>query len=320
MSSTVDSDEHVRLEIGVYVLGALAAPERVAVEEHLHRCPSCRQECDELAEVVALLSLLPVHDGRSRWVAPVAFFATTVLAASPLSTRLGTLAARAEQSPMAAVSGGPVQAAGPGQPLRLEYRDFSDLTGLVLEGDAKQMGTAIRLAERATQTGAVWSVHGLSPAYPVSAAFRVGPIADTGPISFVLQTRSVATDPPRRTSDRFVVVRLQPAATINGEATQTSVRVESAAEEGGLPVILAEGRPAVGEGESIAVWVDYSSTSSTLRVFVDVGASKPAAPVLSVNLDLAETLGEGPVFAGFSAAGYSAVPHDVLAWYLAGHS
>jgi hypothetical protein len=48
----------VRLELGVYVLGAIGAADRSAVGAHLACCADCRDELAELAGLPGLLSLV----------------------------------------------------------------------------------------------------------------------------------------------------------------------------------------------------------------------------------------------------------------------
>ncbi|NMM17810.1 MAG: zf-HC2 domain-containing protein, partial [Cellulomonas sp.] len=59
MSASVGRDTagsaHVRLELGVLVLGALAADDRARVEAHLTGCAECRAELEELAPLPGLL-------------------------------------------------------------------------------------------------------------------------------------------------------------------------------------------------------------------------------------------------------------------------
>jgi predicted anti-sigma-YlaC factor YlaD len=50
--------QHVRMLLGVYVLGSLSEHEGFSVRAHLARCASCRAEYDELADLPALLGLL----------------------------------------------------------------------------------------------------------------------------------------------------------------------------------------------------------------------------------------------------------------------
>jgi predicted anti-sigma-YlaC factor YlaD len=64
MSQIASGDEHVRLWLGLYVLGALSTQEHAVVAEHLDRCAQCQAESDELAQVPAFLSLLSDEDVR----------------------------------------------------------------------------------------------------------------------------------------------------------------------------------------------------------------------------------------------------------------
>ncbi len=51
-----------RLSLGSYLAGALPAPERVALEEHLRECPSCQQELAALAPLPVVLTRLAPED------------------------------------------------------------------------------------------------------------------------------------------------------------------------------------------------------------------------------------------------------------------
>jgi anti-sigma factor RsiW len=52
----------IRLELGVYVLGAIEATDRSAVDAHLARCADCRDELAELAGLPRLLSRVAADD------------------------------------------------------------------------------------------------------------------------------------------------------------------------------------------------------------------------------------------------------------------
>ena len=66
MSASVGRDTagsaHVRLELGVLVLGALDADDRARVEAHLTGCAECRAELEELAPLPGLLHRVPEAD------------------------------------------------------------------------------------------------------------------------------------------------------------------------------------------------------------------------------------------------------------------
>jgi anti-sigma factor RsiW len=55
----------IRLELGVYVLGAIEAADRSAVDAHLACCPDCRYELAELAGLPRLLSRVAADDADS---------------------------------------------------------------------------------------------------------------------------------------------------------------------------------------------------------------------------------------------------------------
>jgi predicted anti-sigma-YlaC factor YlaD len=50
------------LSLGVYLVGALDAQERTAVEEHLSDCPTCQAELAELAALPSMLEKLTIDD------------------------------------------------------------------------------------------------------------------------------------------------------------------------------------------------------------------------------------------------------------------
>jgi predicted anti-sigma-YlaC factor YlaD len=49
---------HIKILLGVYVLGGLRGHQETQVSEHLARCAQCRAEYQELAEVPALLDMI----------------------------------------------------------------------------------------------------------------------------------------------------------------------------------------------------------------------------------------------------------------------
>jgi hypothetical protein len=57
-----DGDQHVRLDLGLYALGALSADEAATVERHLGRCVPCSDEAAGLAEVCNRLAYLCPHE------------------------------------------------------------------------------------------------------------------------------------------------------------------------------------------------------------------------------------------------------------------
>jgi predicted anti-sigma-YlaC factor YlaD len=62
MGYTTGEGEHVRLQLGVYLLGGLSTMDQKAVADHLSGCDACRAECDELHEVTILLAAVDPED------------------------------------------------------------------------------------------------------------------------------------------------------------------------------------------------------------------------------------------------------------------
>ena len=62
MTTVESGDEHVRLKLGLYVLGGLAPAESSAVEDHLATCAWCHAEATELGEVREFLDVLTTAD------------------------------------------------------------------------------------------------------------------------------------------------------------------------------------------------------------------------------------------------------------------
>jgi anti-sigma factor RsiW len=59
MSGVADPDGHVRLSLGLYVLGALDPALAEQVEEHLLTCADCQREHDYIAVVPLLMDSMP---------------------------------------------------------------------------------------------------------------------------------------------------------------------------------------------------------------------------------------------------------------------
>jgi hypothetical protein len=57
-ASTPAGRDNYALELGLFVLGALPAEERLELERHLTECEACRIENDELSDIPMFLALL----------------------------------------------------------------------------------------------------------------------------------------------------------------------------------------------------------------------------------------------------------------------
>lgn len=68
--STPGEHEHLRTDLGAYLIGSLAPADRDAVEHHLAGCPDCRAELATLAPLPGLLARLGPDEARDQALAP----------------------------------------------------------------------------------------------------------------------------------------------------------------------------------------------------------------------------------------------------------
>ncbi len=74
---------------------------------------------------------------------------------------------------------------------------------------------------------------------------------------------------------------------------------------------------ALNDGLIWYVWIDYDGPTQTLEVRLWPIAVRPAAPTLTVELDLLSVLGSSNVFAGFTAGtGGAWNDHDIRTWHM----
>lgn len=83
-----------RLTLGVYVVGAIDPAERALVDEHLSRCPECREELAGLAGLPALLGRVPIADAERLVRSGADARQPEVPSAELLRSLLGQVAAR----------------------------------------------------------------------------------------------------------------------------------------------------------------------------------------------------------------------------------
>jgi Putative zinc-finger len=123
MTQPPNADEHVQLQLGLYVLGALTPEEHIAVDEHLARCAQCSAESEELAEVPPFLALITADDvdELTREPRPPTPFrgrpVRTVPARATAATRAPVTGDPALDGP-AGPNGEPDRGTGPGRPAR----------------------------------------------------------------------------------------------------------------------------------------------------------------------------------------------------------
>lgn len=254
-------------------------------------------------------------------------------AATPTAGGAGRLPAldRTGRPPAPAVAGN--AAAGtsaPGPAPVIRYADFTDTTGLVLNGSARRYGPALRLAgAELSVSGSAWSLSTLDSRRSFSARFRLalrGPadglafvVQREGPAALGADAQSLGYD-DYRGGDR----RIRPSVAVEFDVYRNSF--EPYGNHVGITVggdartHQAIARPAftMASGVPFTAWVDYDAARRVLAVWVGQDQARPAAPLVSAHVDLAAMFASGRGWAGFtgSTGGFSGT-HDVLSWQLA---
>ncbi|MDF1870960.1 MAG: L-type lectin-domain containing protein [Phycisphaerales bacterium] len=223
----------------------------------------------------------------------------------------------------------------------VDYTDFSDTTGLAINGSAGTAttsdGEVMRLTPATSgQAGSIFSDTQVDASdFSTKFSFR---ISDPGGSIFDGNTESGA--------DGFVFV-VQPIDSSLGSVGQgigyagigTSLGVEfdtwhnsanndpsqshvgvnlngSVNHNSGLPTADITG-PELDDGDQWFAWIDYDGTN--LEVRLSLIDSRPIDALISYELDLVSVLGQETAFVGFtSATGAAWANHDILNWSYTG--
>ncbi|MEQ9205747.1 MAG: L-type lectin-domain containing protein [Phycisphaerales bacterium] len=223
----------------------------------------------------------------------------------------------------------------------VDFADFSDTTGLVLNGTAATASTAdgevMRLTRSAgNQAGSIFSDTQVDASdFSSKFSFR---ISDPGGSIFDGNTENGA--------DGFVFV-VQPIDSsiggvgqgigyqgigtslgvefdtwhnsVNNDPSQSHVGLNlngSVNHNSGLPTADISG-PELDDGDQWFAWIDYDGTN--LEVRLSLIDSRPIDALISYELDLVSVLGQETAFVGFtSATGAAWANHDILSWSYTG--
>ncbi len=215
------------------------------------------------------------------------------------------------------------------QATTLLFPDFSDVSGLSLNGAAVQVGNAIRLTPALTgQGGSVFSTTAASLASDASFStafqFRITERGGLGGgadgLTFTLQTTSNAVGGiggglgyagiPNSLAVEFDTFN-------NGEPGGSNhVGIDL---NGSLASVVSTPplSPDFDNGSTWSVWVDYDGAADAIEVrWAENTTVRPLASMLGLtNLDLTTVLNQTSAFVGFTAAtGSGFGNHQILAW------
>jgi hypothetical protein len=239
----------------------------------------------------------------------------TLLATALIALGFATFAARAGAAPV------------------ISYPNFSSIAGLQLNGFAEQVGTVVRLTPepaRTTASGTVFSETKINTSGSFETEFELhmhdsnqeleGDPADG--MAFVLQPLS--PNAQGQIGGDLGYAGITPSAEVEfdiwphnaGDPPNPHIAF---IEDGNAESHLAsdDELPFPLYGAPFWAWVVYDAQSHVISVFAGSSDQKPAMPLFSESVNLAELLGSEFTFVGFTAATGSAdAVQDVLSWQL----
>ena len=224
---------------------------------------------------------------------------------------------------------------GPDRDGSVWYEDFSDLTGLTLNGSAAPAGTALRLTPALTgQAGSAFTTNpitlGPSASFNTHFSFQITNSGEGGAdgIAFLVQDDAFADLALGGAGGNLGYSGITPSLAVeydswfnfplgdpflDGNHVGTGINGNV-----GSGVAVPLGGPPFDGGMVFYSWVDYDGIADLLEVRVSTVNVRPAAPTLSqAGIGLAALLGGTSAHVGFTSGTGSAFgDHDILSWHL----
>lgn len=216
----------------------------------------------------------------------------------------------------------PVNATAPGV-----YPDFGFVDGLRLNGTASSVLGRLRLTNSVAQAGTAFTDTALlEPSRSFSSAFAfqvTGGPADG--LAFVLHRDPRGAAAVGVSGGALGYGDIKPSVTVEFDtyfndapaADPNANHVAVSLDGNWLGAVATHVPPfALANGAPTYVWIDYDAASKSMAIYLSKAATKPAAPSLKLQIDLAARLG-GPAFAGFTAGtGNAFATQEFLSWRL----
>ncbi|MCM8595550.1 L-type lectin-domain containing protein [Accumulibacter sp.] len=223
--------------------------------------------------------------------------------------------------------------AGSASATTLIYNDFSSVSGLKLNGNAAQAGNVLRVTPaNYNQSGSAFSQTAISLASNVSFSsafsFRItnsggssdGDGLGADGITFTVQTVSNTAGGIGGGIGYAGIlnsVAIEYDTWDNGtsfnDPNGNHVGVDLAGDIASVQTAVVGTR--MNDGNVWYSWVDYDGTTKNLEVRLSQSSSRPAAAILTGNVDLAAALGTTNAYVGFtSGTGAAFGDHDILSW------
>ena len=205
------------------------------------------------------------------------------------------------------------------------YNDFSNVSGLTINGNASQNSPFLQLVPAAVgQAGTAYATTpiALDAATGFSTAFEFNVTTDPGNptdgFTFLLQSEGVTAVGAGGQGSGYVGITPSVAVLFRGRGPSfIGVVTDGIDPLPGYP-ILPPGATPFTEGvfynQDEFAWIDYDPLTTTLSVYLSTSSTEPSTPVMTTTVNLFTTVGS-QAFVGFSAgtgAGYGT--NDILNW------
>lgn len=227
---------------------------------------------------------------------------------------------------------------GPDRDGSLWFDDFSDTSGLTLNGSAAQSGSALRLTPAVNgQAGSAFTTNpvnlGPGGSFSTHFSFQIsnpggiaqGDGAGADGLTFTVQNDGAADAALGGGGGNIGYSGIGSSLTVEfdswdnggglGDADGNHVGTATNGTVGN-GVATAVGPPRLNDGAVFFAWVDYNGTTDTLEVRLSTTNVPPAAPTLTDSVDLDALLGGTSAHVGFtSGTGAANGDHDILFWH-----
>ena len=228
--------------------------------------------------------------------------------------------------PLLALIAASAVAVKPAAAQSFSYADFSDVSGLKLNGNASQNGNMLTLTPATyNQAGTAWSLNPIhlgdnasfSTVFSFNIQKRGGLGGGADGLTFTLQNNTNTTggagggigyfDIPHSATVEFDTYPNEWDPSSNHVGINTNGVLSS--------IVAANELIDFDNGQAWWAWIDYDGVSQNLAVRWAMSAIRPAAAMLETTLDLPTILGANDVYVGFTAgtgSGYG--EHNITSW------
>ena len=210
-----------------------------------------------------------------------------------------------------------------------DYDDFSSISGLALNGDARQTDNTLELTNSSSQTGSAFFTESVSLAdeasFESSFAFQIlGGSGGADGLAFVIQNDAAgATAIGSGGSDigyggisNSIAIEFDTFKWRPFELNNNHVAVNAGSFSNELAV--ADAGFDLNDGSQYYAWVDFDGSTNTLSVHASSTNAKPASALLQTTVDLESTVGSQAFFGFTSGTGGFGNSHRILQWQLGG--